>query len=110
MQYRIYLVGADKRIRAAESFIAGDEAEAKEIATAIYGSCSTSFDSVELWQGSHVVMRQFPKDVWTTSDIQKLIDKRQESVAQVEEVMERSFTCIRASQQLMATLRHIREA
>jgi hypothetical protein len=109
MQYRLYLIGADNRIQAAESFIAGNETEAREVAAAVHGSCSTSFDSVELWQGSHLIMRQCSGAVRVTTEVQKLIDKTQESVAQLEEMMERSFTCVRASQQLMATLRTIRK-
>jgi predicted transcriptional regulator len=109
MEYRLYLIDAKNRIRAAESFVADGELEAKEIATAIYESCYASFDCIELWQGARVVMRKFSSDIITTGDLWTLIAKRQESVAQVEEAMERSFACIRESEQLMTTLGMIRE-
>ena len=108
MQYRIYLMGADNHVRAAESFIAKNDLEAKEVALVLYGSCSTNFQSMELWRGANPVIRQFSSGVLATVDLQQLIDKRQESVAQLEEMLERSFQCVRESRQLMATLDTIR--
>jgi hypothetical protein len=108
MQYRIYLIDADNHIRAAESFIAKDDLEAKEVAMALYGSCSTSFQSMELWRGANLVIRQSSSEVLATVDLQQLIDKRQEGVAQLGEMLERSFQCVRESHQLMATLDTIR--
>lgn len=109
MQYRIYLIGGGNRIRAAESFIAQNDVEATEVATALYGSCASSFQSVELWRGNAVVMRQRSDAVKATAELQALIDRRQESVAQLEEVMERSFECVRQSRQMMSALGRIRE-
>jgi hypothetical protein len=108
MQYRIYLIDADHHIRAAESFIAKDDLEAKEVATALYGSCSTDFQSMELWRAANLLMRESSSGVLATVDLQQLIDKRQESVAQLAEMLERSFQCVRESRQLMATLDTIR--
>jgi hypothetical protein len=108
MQYRIYLRDADNSIRAAETFVAKDDPEAKEVATALYGSCSKSFDSAELWRGTEMVMRQFSGVVLPTPNLKQLVDKRQESVAQLEEMLERSFACVRESRELMATLHTIR--
>lgn len=108
MQYRIYLIGAGNRIRVAESFSAANDLEAKEVATALYGSCWTSFYSVELWRGPEVVMRQKSEHVRMTAELQALIDRRQESIAELEEAMERSFECVRQSRQLMAVLGKIR--
>lgn len=109
MQYRIYLrKGVDNRIMAAESFIAKDNQEAIEVAMALYRSCSTSFDSAELWCGAKLIMRQLSGGVQATTDLQQLIDRRQESVAQLEEILERGFRCVRESRELMATLDKIR--
>lgn len=109
MQYRIYLIGVGNRIRAAESFSTANDVEAKEIATGLYGSCWTSFLSVELWRGDALVMRQISEHVRATEELKALIDKRQESIAQLEEALERSFECVRESRQMMAALGKLRE-
>jgi hypothetical protein len=108
VQYRIYLIGGGNRIRAAESFIANDDREATEVAIALYGSCSTTFESAELWRGTELVMRQISDGALATGELRQLIDRRQESVARLEEMLERSFVCVRESRQLMAALDTIR--
>ena len=115
MYYRVYLVGFDDHFRAAEHFSAKNDLEAEEIAQALYQSCSTSFRGVELWQGSRLMVRrvddqQLPIDDHQTPvvDLRRLLDARQESVAQLEEALERSFHCVHESQQLISTLEKIR--
>jgi hypothetical protein len=108
MQYRIYLMGSGGRIQAAESFMVKNDGEAKEVAKALYGSCGKRFDSAELWRGTEMVMRQVSDGVEASVGLQELIDKRQESIAQLEEMLERSFACVRESRELMATLNKIR--
>jgi hypothetical protein len=107
MAYRVYLADSGDHFRAAEFFNATDDRAAKEIALALYGSCTTSFHSVELWQGSRRVMRQ-SRDGVRPLDLQNLIDKQQESVAELEEMLARSHQCVRESQQLMAALDQLR--
>jgi len=108
MQYRIYLIGRNDRIRAGESFIAKSDLEASEIAKALYGCCSTSFDSAELWRGTERISRFVSSNVRATTELQEIIDKREENIAQLEEMLERSFECVRQSQQLMTALQKIR--
>jgi hypothetical protein len=40
MFYRFYLLDSDRHIRAAESFCASDETEAKQVAATVYEACS----------------------------------------------------------------------
>jgi hypothetical protein len=108
MEYRVYLADSGDRFRAAEFFNAQDDVEAKEIALALYGSCATNFHGVELWRGTSRLIRQARNGVWPTVDLQALINKRQESVAQLEEMLARSNQCVRESQQLMAALEQLR--
>ena len=108
MDYRVYLVGSNDRFRAAEYFSAKDDLEAEEIVQALYQSCSTSFHGVELWQGANLVIRRTNDQQWPMIDLRKLLDKRQESIAELEEALERSFDCVRESRQLISTLDSIR--
>lgn len=108
MEYRLYLAGSDDHFRAAESFNAKDDAAAEEIALALYGNCSTSFHAIELWRGTDRIMRHAGNEAWPTVDLRKLIDRRQESVAQLEETLERGFQCVRESRQLIEALDKIR--
>jgi hypothetical protein len=108
MQYHIYLLGPGDHSQAGGSFIADDNSEAREIAIAVFGSCYTSFQGIELWTGTTLVMRKV--HIRATVDLQKVIDKRQENIAQLEEVLEQSFECIRKSRQLMDALDKVRTA
>jgi hypothetical protein len=98
----------DDHIKASESFSAKDDLEAEEVAMALHESCSTSFHGIELWRGPTRVMRRTDARAWPIIDLRKLLDKRQESIAELEEMLERSFECVRQSQQLMLTLDKLR--
>jgi hypothetical protein len=108
MFYRMYLLGLANHIQAAETFLAKDDFEAQEIFTAVFGSCSTSFQGAELWRGAEMITRQVSEHVRATVELQRLIDKRPEGIVQFEEMLERSFECVRQSRQLMDALDKIR--
>jgi hypothetical protein len=109
VNYRVYLLQIDNHIQAAESFSARDDREAEEVALALYGNCSTSFHAIELWQGPQLIMRRTGDITRPTVNLLELIERRQESVVKLEEVLAGSFECIRQSRQLMAALDEIRE-
>jgi hypothetical protein len=110
MDYRVYLAGSDGHFRAFSVFSAQSDREGQEIALALYGNCSTSFHAIELWRGAKLVMRRTRDQTWPKIDLRELVAKRQESVAQLEETLERSFICVRESRQLMDALDKIRSA
>jgi hypothetical protein len=109
MNYRVYLIGADDRIKASESFCVEDDKAAQEVALALHENCSSSFQGIELWRGPTMVMRRTetraPRPL---VNIRKLQDKRQEIVLRLEEMLERSFECVRQSKQLMLELEKVR--
>jgi hypothetical protein len=108
MEYRVYLAAADNRFRAFSVFAAENDDEAEETALGVYANCSTSFRAIELWCGTKLVMRQTREQLWPTLDLRELMDRRQESVVQLEETLERGFQCVRESTQLMAALDKVR--
>jgi hypothetical protein len=107
MEYRLYLLGADDRIRAAESFLAENDTAAIEVASAVFGCCSTDFPNAEVWRGPQRLTR-ISKGIGAAAGLRQLMDRRQENVAQLEELLERSFACVRESRELMAHLDRIR--
>jgi hypothetical protein len=100
----------DNHIRAAESFSAKDDSEAEEIALATYKKYSTSFHGIELWRGPNVVIRRTRDGARSALDVHELIGKRQESVARLQAMLERSFECVRQSRQRVAPLDQTRAA
>jgi hypothetical protein len=46
MLYRLYLLDARGRIGVAETFLAQNDNEAKEIASRVYNACNSSFQAV----------------------------------------------------------------
>ena len=51
MEYRLYLLDGNDRIRAAGWFPADDDAEAAAIAGLLHGACRDVFDGCEAWLG-----------------------------------------------------------
>jgi hypothetical protein len=102
MNYRIYLLNANNHVRAGESFSAENDWEAEEIALVTYENYSMSFHGVELWRGPIQIVHQTRDRACQRANLQELIDKRQERAAELEDLLERSFQCVRESRQLLA--------
>jgi len=110
MNFRIYLLDATSRIRAAESFSAHDDSEAAGIALATYDACSDVFEGYELWCGSTCIARRARKGIdrprlnaWSMAMM------RQDDVLDLEDRLHRSFACIRESTRLLTVSSQLRE-
>jgi len=110
MNFRIYLLDATSRIRAAESFSATDDSEAAEVALATYDACSDIFEGYELWRGSTRLAGSLPAsrnsprlNAWSMAMMQ------QDNVLDLEERLHRSFACIRESSRLLTISSQLRE-
>ncbi|MBV9251907.1 MAG: hypothetical protein JO227_22035 [Acetobacteraceae bacterium] len=99
MNYRLYLLDSINRIRAAESFSATGDREARKIAASVHEACADVFAGYEIWRGSERLTadsRQVGLD-WT--DWAML--QRQEAVLDLEERLQRTFACVSQSRRLL---------
>jgi hypothetical protein len=111
MLYRLYLLDQSGRVRAAESFSAKGDNEAKEIASRVCNACDDSFKRCELWCGSDQIIslrcgaqtgqrrERIAGDITPAS---------QEIVLDLEEHLQRSFTCVMASRKLLEATAQLR--
>ena len=113
MDYRVYLLDKKFSIRAAENFVARDDGEAVEIASALHDACSDIFASCEVWCGSSLVAK-LPSALAdgqdgaavsrsVSSEIRLLLPIRQENILDLEDRLQRSFACVRESRRLLHT-------
>ncbi|HTW70615.1 MAG TPA: hypothetical protein VME47_12065 [Acetobacteraceae bacterium] len=110
MNFRIYLLDATCRIRAAESFSATNETEAAEMAAATYDACSDVFEGYEVWCGSARLLRgrrTEPGEI--TLNAWDVVMMRQENILDLEDRLSRSFACVRESCRLLAVSGQLRE-
>lgn len=100
MQYRIYLIDEADRIKAAETFIAFDDAEALEMDADLLRATHDVFTAHEVWCGARRL-----SDVSDTQAAKKsliaLMEERQIRMAALEERLLSSFHCVRRSQALL---------
>jgi|SRR5579875_618880 len=118
MDYRVYLLDQKLSIRAAENFVAHDNLEAVEIATALHEACSDVFACCELWCGSSLIAKLPPAvhqkhdgadlAASVTSEIRLLLPVRQQNVLALEDRLQRSFACVRESHRLLRTYNELR--
>ncbi|HUB44861.1 MAG TPA: hypothetical protein VMB73_07745 [Acetobacteraceae bacterium] len=109
MNFRIYLLDAASRIRAAESFSAADDVEAAEVGATTFDACSDVFDGFEVWRGSTRVARgrRTGKTV-ARLNAWDVVMMQQENILDLEERLHRSFACIRESSRLLTVTAHLR--
>lgn len=116
MEYRVYLLTRADRVRAAEDFVAADDAEATEIAAALQEVTADVFGGCEVWRGTkHVATlylkpSQHPRAVKIPSasslDARLIASPvRQERFVQLEEQLLNSFECVKERRRLLETLR-----
>ena len=107
MQYRLYLLNDAREIRAAESFIADDNAYAHAISVTVFSSCSDNFCGYELWCGAEKVaddrMRSKANINWWS-----VMQVRQRDVLDLIDRLQRGFECVRKSQQLLDRIAELR--
>jgi len=110
MNFRIYLLDATSRIRAAESFSADDDVEAGEIAAATYDACSDVFEGYELWRGATCIARdrRQAKDA-VRLNAWEIAMMRQDNILDLEDRLHRSFACIRESSRMLTISSQLRE-
>ncbi len=107
-QYRLYLLDAVDRISAAESFsVAGDRA-ASEVAAYIFDSCSDTFKGYELWQGAHRIARGIAMPAIPEREAK--IREHQDTIADLEERLQRGFACVNRSQRLFEAAVRLKQA
>jgi hypothetical protein len=103
MQYRVYLLGADHRISAAESFVAADDGEASATAADLFNASFDVFRGYELWRGPNLIdASRRPRANPPTPE--ELKDASQERRLELELRLQASFACVRQSRQLMAAV------
>jgi len=85
--YRLYLIGHDKSISAAEHFAASGDGEACELASALHNTCNEAFPDYELWAGARRLGAS--QTLWVHKDISELRADLQRRVAELEGVTTR---------------------
>lgn len=107
MNYRLYLLDSAPSIRAAESYVAANDAEAAEIAAAICNAAGDVFQKCELWRGAEQLATLWPDGRNAIDQRRRSLDislaARQERILEVEDRLQRSFACVRSSRQLLQT-------
>ena len=102
MDYRFYLVDRAGRFRAAEAFSAADDTAAAEIASCVYAECSDVFAGYELWRGTDcLVVKRNSSGASAPPCLPEIVAARQQSVADLEERLQRTFACMRESRRLL---------
>jgi len=99
--YRLYFIDRTGSIAGRDDFDAGDDEEARRIATILSEACSDICPSFELWQATRTV--QSVREEQLTSEIE-LTQKIQESVAHREEIIQVSKWRIAQSRRLIAKI------
>lgn len=106
MEYRVYLLGQDLRIRAAETFTSASEIQALEIATILHDACSDAFAASEVWQGDRLIIRMGADDI---PQIEVPISAMQQgSFLELAERFQQSFACVRESRRLMSAVDNLK--
>ena len=110
MNYRFYLLDGEDRFRAAESFTASGDAEAKQIADDVYAACSDTFDGFELWRGTERIAKGRELDGRAEITLQAIVEQREKDALDLEERLQRSFECVRSSRKLIEEALRLRGA
>ena len=100
MNYRIYLLDGESHIRAAETFSAGNDVAARELAATVFNACSDAFCNFELWRGPTFVAAG-RADGQQEMNIEEFVAGRQQASVDLEERLQRSFECVARSKRLL---------
>jgi hypothetical protein len=99
MRYRLYLRGNTSDVRACEAFSAEDDVRANGIALSLFSACCNDFDGYEVWNGATMISRgRGPRQPGHSWDVTQA---SQREVLDLEDRMQRSFSCVRESRQLL---------
>jgi hypothetical protein len=103
--YRLYLkmVGS---IVARQDLEGENDADARQIAVALFNACSDTCQTVELWQGTRQIPLRHPH---RTVSFSALSAGHQEMVVRTEETLVRSEWAIARSRQLIERLEQARQ-
>ena len=104
MDYRLYLLDADRRIAAAHGFLADDDQAARENASVVFDACDDAVHGYELWSGATIIVSDRGRTPSERLTLAALSRERQAMICQHEEIMRDSFACLRKSTQLAAIL------
>jgi hypothetical protein len=110
--YRLYLLGIDGQIGAAESFSAEADAQAWAIARSIQEASNDVFTGYELWTGTKRIVAQ-PIDAAAGAETDRrvhgMIQAHQDTIADLEEKLDRAFACVRRSRKLVEAATKLRK-
>jgi len=101
MDYRLYL-WRNEHIQAGQNFPAANDAVALEIGSIIYEACSDVVDGWEVWRGRDRVPPKLATNVGES--LAEVVEFRQKHLAELEEIMQSSFACLRESRRLLDRL------
>jgi hypothetical protein len=98
--YRLYFK-AGGSIVARQDFDGENDADAQQIAVALFDACSDSCQTFDLWQGGRQVPIRLPH---RTASLRDLSDAHQDTVLGTEEIIARSDWAIARSRRLIEQL------
>jgi hypothetical protein len=108
MYFRVYLMNAENHIRAAHPLSVESEAEAIDMSRLLYSSCDDIFKACEVWRG--------PERLYHTQNLDgpgetlaEVSERRQRLVAEMEETLAESFSCVRTSRKLLKQMDTLKE-
>lgn len=112
MDYRIYLLGEDGHIRAAENFTAEHDEDALQVARLVHDSCSDVFPARELWRGPVKLPgpAPHPPDGAETAQHLRLSRVLQDTALDLAERLHRVFGLVRESRKLLKAMDDLRAA
>jgi len=99
MNYRLYLFGKARRIRAAEHFGADNDIRAIGIAESVFSFCCDDFEGYEVWNGMTMIAddRSLPE----ASRWWAITQASQRDVLDLEDRVQRTFRSVSKSRQLL---------
>jgi hypothetical protein len=108
--YRIYLLGGDGCIEAAEFYPAKDETEALEIAASLHATCSDVFSGYEIWRGPRrIAPAQKKQAIHDENDFSVgALLKHQDVILDLEDRLQNAFSCVSRSRKLVELARQLR--
>jgi hypothetical protein len=109
MHYRMYLLDERKHIWAGESFSADGDKEASTIGASVHSVCNDTFPGYEVWCGTRLVAAGYDPPVAETAlAVELLTGRRQESVLDLEERMQRTFLRVQRKRKLLEARSQLR--
>lgn len=102
MIYRVYLLQATDQILAAETLSATDDHEAIAIAATVHDACSDACGGYEVWRGAERIAGTHAGRISARSTtLADLTERHQQSVIDLEERMQRTFSILAKSRRLL---------